>query len=159
MSKTHDLKTWPVYFAALRDGTKTFELRRDDRDFEVGDALRLREWNPQDEQYTGRVEFRDVAYILRGSEHLADGYCAISFTDASILACGMLRAERDAALAAKEAAEGDGELLDWLDARSWISGSSAGAPHPFYTKITDIPNDEEATTLREAIRNAMKGEA
>lgn len=42
----HVLKTWPGPFAAVRDGLKTFEWRRDDRGYEVGDVLRLREWDP-----------------------------------------------------------------------------------------------------------------
>ncbi len=31
----HDLKCHPDYFEALRDGTKTFECRYNDRDFKV----------------------------------------------------------------------------------------------------------------------------
>ena len=34
--KTHDLKTWPEYFAEIANGNKTFELRKNDRDFESG---------------------------------------------------------------------------------------------------------------------------
>ena len=43
----HDLKCHPDYFEALRDGTKTFECRYNDRDFEVGDELLLREYDPK----------------------------------------------------------------------------------------------------------------
>jgi hypothetical protein len=43
----HELKVWPAYFARLVDGTKTFEIRKDDRGFQAGDELVLREWNPQ----------------------------------------------------------------------------------------------------------------
>lgn len=44
--RTHRLKTWPGPFAALLEGTKTFELRRDDRGYAVGDVLDLIEWDP-----------------------------------------------------------------------------------------------------------------
>ena len=37
----HELKTWPQFWPALCDGSKTFELRKNDRGFEVGDILIL----------------------------------------------------------------------------------------------------------------------
>jgi len=42
----HDLKTWPQYFARLVDGSKTFEVRKDDRGYQTGDTLVLREFDP-----------------------------------------------------------------------------------------------------------------
>lgn len=42
----HELKVWPDYFARLADGSKTFEVRKDDRGFQAGDELLLREWDP-----------------------------------------------------------------------------------------------------------------
>ena len=44
---THELKTWPEFFTETRAGRKKFELRRNDRDFQVGDQLLLKEWNPK----------------------------------------------------------------------------------------------------------------
>ena len=35
----HELKILPEYFVAVRDGIKKFEVRKDDRPFEVGDIL------------------------------------------------------------------------------------------------------------------------
>lgn len=43
----HDLKTWPTYFERLLDGSKTFEVRKDDRGYQAGDRLILREWDPE----------------------------------------------------------------------------------------------------------------
>jgi hypothetical protein len=45
----HTLKTWPQFYAALENGDKTFELRKDDRAprYEVGQILRLVEFNPR----------------------------------------------------------------------------------------------------------------
>lgn len=62
---THDLKIWPGYFAAILDGSKTFEVRVDDRGYAVGDLLRLREWSPVAQEYTGREVTRRVTYVLR----------------------------------------------------------------------------------------------
>jgi len=74
--KTHEIKTWPEYFAAVLDGSKPFEWRSDDqvRQFAVGDALRLREWDPVVEKYTGRECVRSVTYVLRGAFGIPAGF-------------------------------------------------------------------------------------
>jgi hypothetical protein len=71
--QTHDLKTWPEFFAALIDGTKPFELRKNDRDYHVGDVLRLREWDPATKAYSGRETGRRVTYML---DHRPGAGCA-----------------------------------------------------------------------------------
>lgn len=64
--KTHDLKTWPEPFAAIVRGSKTFEIRHNDRDYAVGDLLVLREWLPDQYAYTGRTFIRKVTYLVCG---------------------------------------------------------------------------------------------
>lgn len=87
-ARVHELKCWPAFYAAILDGSKTFELRRNDRDFQVGDVLRLREWDPQAQRpdqstdriapqpilrgwYTGAAIGRRVSYVLRATEAAA----------------------------------------------------------------------------------------
>lgn len=41
----HDLKILSPYFIAVEDGSKPFEVRRNDRNYQVGDTLLLREGN------------------------------------------------------------------------------------------------------------------
>ena len=65
--ETHHLKTWPTFFEEVVQGRKTFEVRLDDRGFEVGDLLHLEEWDPQTKSFTGRDTTRLVTYLLRGN--------------------------------------------------------------------------------------------
>lgn len=54
--KTHTLKTWPEEFQAIRAGRKRHESRDNDRDFRVGEFLRLEEFVPHPAcQGSGRV--------------------------------------------------------------------------------------------------------
>ena len=59
----HQLKTWPGFFDGLVDGTKTAEVRQNDRHFKAGDRLVLREFNAEMDDYTGRVEYRTVGRV------------------------------------------------------------------------------------------------
>lgn len=65
LGKVHDLKCHPPYFAAVRRGDKPFEVRLNDRDYQAGDHLRLREWTP-DEEYTGAETVKKVSYLMPG---------------------------------------------------------------------------------------------
>lgn len=42
----HDLKCWPQYFWSVVRGEKPFEIRKNDRNFKVGDYLGLQEYDP-----------------------------------------------------------------------------------------------------------------
>jgi len=71
-TRRHELKTWPPYWQHIDDGTKPFELRRNDRDFKVGDVLWLREFNPSGYGYfTGRSCWRRVTYVLDPEQFIA----------------------------------------------------------------------------------------
>lgn len=68
----HELKTWPRPFQAVWDDLKPFEIRKDDRDFQVGDTLMLREFVPCVNgccgSYTGRSKRHEITYLVRGPE-------------------------------------------------------------------------------------------
>ena len=65
--KKHELKTWPVYFEALWDERKRFEIRKNDRDYREGDELLLREYDPERGEYSGREIEAKVTYVLQGA--------------------------------------------------------------------------------------------
>ncbi len=77
-SVMHELKVWPEYFKAIMDGVKSFEIRKNDRDFSVGDELALQEFDPDAKVYTGNVIYCHVTYILSGGQFGIDpGYVAM----------------------------------------------------------------------------------
>ena len=90
--KKHELKILPQYFQAVWSGIKTFELRKDDRDYQRGDILVLREWDG--EKYTGSALCVKVTYILQNAEKygLKDGYIIMGFRH---IEPGDLREEND----------------------------------------------------------------
>lgn len=59
---SHDLKTVQPFFDDVASGNKTFEIRINDRDYKVGDILKLREYS--DGEYTGRFLYREITYII-----------------------------------------------------------------------------------------------
>lgn len=45
--REHVLKCWPQFMPRIASGQKTFEIRKNDRDYQVGDRLRLYEYDPK----------------------------------------------------------------------------------------------------------------
>lgn len=74
----HELKILPEHFQEVWLGHKTFELRKDDRGYEVGDILALREWDGV--KYTGSGIAVRVTHILRDCPDygLMNGFCIMS---------------------------------------------------------------------------------
>lgn len=52
---THELKIWPQYYCRVVDGSKTFEVRNNDRGFQPGDVVVLKEWDPEPINPTDRA--------------------------------------------------------------------------------------------------------
>ena len=65
MPKHHVLKIHGCYFDAVRDGRKTFEIRKDDREFKEGDTGTLNELaGPLSPSlYTGRSINFVITYV------------------------------------------------------------------------------------------------
>ncbi len=78
-SMRHRVKILPEYYEAVLNQTKNFELRKDDRDYQVGDIVWLEEWNG--EAYTGRSLALKIKYILRNCPEygLMEEYCILGF--------------------------------------------------------------------------------
>lgn len=77
----HELKVAPAYFGPIDRGEKTFEVRRDDRGFQKGDILWLREYMDAREKYTGNSLHARVEWILTGGQHgIEPGYVVMSIS-------------------------------------------------------------------------------
>ena len=71
----HNVKILPEHYSKVSAGIKTFESRKNDRGYLVGDKLILHEWNGT--IYTGRVIECLITDVYQG-EFAKDGYCILS---------------------------------------------------------------------------------
>ncbi len=65
---SHELKIWPQYYEAVKNGSKTFEVRENDRAYQKGDTVRLRNYDPKhnfflNEELYPVLEFK-IGYVL-----------------------------------------------------------------------------------------------
>lgn len=74
--KRHDLKIRSGFFRAIVSGEKTFEIRKNDRNFKVGDMLLLREYEQETEDYTGQGLLKKITYITDFEQK--EGYVVMS---------------------------------------------------------------------------------
>lgn len=71
----HELKILPVHYQPVVDGLKLAELRKNDRDFQVGDHIILKEW--ENGCYTGNQTGREIIHIADVGSYLP-GYVLLS---------------------------------------------------------------------------------
>ena len=85
MSKVHELKTLDLFFGDVATGKKPYEIRKDDRGYQLGDKLRLRETCHKTGEYTGREHTTPpITYMLYGSRRddwlgVKDGFVILSW--------------------------------------------------------------------------------
>lgn len=80
----HYLKIKPEYYRDVQSGLKTFELRKNDRDFQVGDILMLIKLDDKGNE-TDQVTRVKVTYILKDCPQygLKDGYAILGIKSAT----------------------------------------------------------------------------
>jgi ParB family chromosome partitioning protein len=83
MRKIHLIKCYDVFFNDLLN-VKMFELRKDDRNYQVGDVLEISEYVPN-VYLTGRVKYAIVTYKLSCFAGLEQGYCILGLRKMSLL--------------------------------------------------------------------------
>lgn len=96
----HTVKCNYKFFEALKDGTKTFEVRKKDRLYEVGDYLAVNEFIPGEAidpyslneglrqsnggSYTGDCLFYKITYILDDPQFCKDGMVVLGLARCEI---------------------------------------------------------------------------
>lgn len=75
--KVHNLKIKPQYFKDVVSGIKTFEVRKNDRNFKVGDLMVLETYD--NEQFTGGFVNTEITYILDDPKYCKKGYVILGF--------------------------------------------------------------------------------
>lgn len=75
----HELKIRPGYYIAVKHGIKTHEIRKNDRDYKVGDTIRFAVIK-KDGYFTAPEQYR-ITHILTAEEFpegIKDGYAILS---------------------------------------------------------------------------------
>lgn len=80
----HELKIIPPFFEDIVSRAKQFEVRKNDRDYSVGDFLALNEYDPERERYTGRSALVSVMYLLDNPKFCKDGCVILGFSACAI---------------------------------------------------------------------------
>jgi len=60
---THKVKSWSYFFDAIVAGDKLHDLRKNDRDYQIGDELILQRYDMVMGRYTGDECVRTVSFI------------------------------------------------------------------------------------------------
>lgn len=78
--KTHVLKIEKHYLDQVIAGNKTFEIRKNDRDFQVGDRVVLQEYPAMKDH--PREVVKKIGYI--STFYQTPGYCVFSILDVDV---------------------------------------------------------------------------
>ena len=77
--KVHSVKIGKEFFEDVKNNVKTFELRKNDQNYKVGEILELHECEAGEE--TGRTCRKLITYALKEFTGLQDGYCILGLKD------------------------------------------------------------------------------
>ena len=79
--QVHELKTLNPFFEDVWSGLKDFEVRKNDRNYKVGDRLKLIE-HGEIRDYKPRYILKDIKYILKGGKYgLQSDYVILGLSD------------------------------------------------------------------------------
>ena len=80
----HELKIQSEYFEVVNNKTKTFEIRKNDRNFKVGDKILLREIDSCG-RYTGGISWWKITYMTDYAQQ--EGYVVMAIEELEETVC------------------------------------------------------------------------
>ena len=83
----HTLKIYTEFFNSIVNGTKLFEIRKNDRikKYAVDDTLVLEEYDPESDKFSGKQIQCNVSYVLNGGRFgIDEGYCVLGLCDVKV---------------------------------------------------------------------------
>ena len=94
--KHHNLKCITHFFVQAWSGNKPWEIRKDDREFSIGDIVTLWEVDYEKREYTERCFNNIVTYKYEGVENgLQEGYCILTLLKIPAQSIGMYTQEEN----------------------------------------------------------------
>lgn len=81
LANVHFLKILPQYFKDVKKGIKPFEVRLNDRNYQVGDTLILEEYDPIKDFKTGAWVPEEVIYMLDDKNYVKDGFVILGIKE------------------------------------------------------------------------------
>lgn len=77
--KVHELKIGSEFFEAVKDGRKKFEIRKNDRNYQEGDILILKEYDPITQSFSGEIIKVEITYMTDYAQQ--DGYVVLGIEE------------------------------------------------------------------------------
>lgn len=72
----HAVKIKPQYFKDLVTGKKTFEVRKNDHNYKVGDIIALNEFDDKS-GYTDKSALFVITYVMTDKEYVKEGFAVL----------------------------------------------------------------------------------
>lgn len=76
----HEVKCYPKYFESLKSGAKTFEVRKKDRPYQIGDLLAVNEFAPFDYKFSSADMFEEFSRVVNGTGRYSGSHLLFKIT-------------------------------------------------------------------------------
>ena len=79
----HELKIWPKFYAAVASGEKTFEFRFNDRNYQRGDILVMKCFDPENREFHPSLPSikKQIGFILPVKSEFSDQWVILSLLE------------------------------------------------------------------------------
>lgn len=81
MATVHYLRTWTPLFKELKCGLRQIDIRKNDRNFKVGDTLILDEFNPETQKHIGNWTPKLITHVIDDERYVKNGYVVLGMKD------------------------------------------------------------------------------